>query len=475
MSEDITLTKKETNSKQPELGMLDKQAEIILRIVPVALAGGGPVTQTTQIDEWLNLLNERYDVPVRRLGVAGHKAEFVDEQITGTIYPLDRLIQPATSISDIYHSVSIAVAEEIHYLYARGIRHFASVCCGYTSYGLFALQQVVGKLNKANPDDPITGNIIIQDSSFPDTDNLSTKLDSRSYPTTRFYGSSYQSTSHLRIIFTLNGAIPFDVALSNRVPDGCIPIMTSLPYTPRYIEKWQEIGEASKVEARRRLLNILPGWNKIKSTDWVVPFLASDIWDADSVGKWLTLEQYNTVVEGTLAIVNALCLLSEKTDRPIFLPLIRQGADWILSQNIVNVFSVDHQNSNSSSGVVVVPYDTLVQSSFIDLIGSANLVINRSVQSNAFVETIFAGTPQLVITIPAAGYMENELMAQGMKEGLLKYNHEDTDLSTKMYDVLTKPDYQTELVNSLQVTFDDLYSNSATNFGSILIKAAGLG
>jgi len=49
MSKDTTLIRKEANGNQLELKILNKQAEIFLRIVPVALAGGGPVTQLLKL------------------------------------------------------------------------------------------------------------------------------------------------------------------------------------------------------------------------------------------------------------------------------------------------------------------------------------------------------------------------------------------------------------------------------------------
>src|SRR5947207_1921810 len=96
-------------------GTLDKRSEVLLRIVPVALAGGGSVTQTTQIDEWLNILG--HEIPIRRLGVISPRAGFVDEQVTGIIYPLDRAIEPASSVSEIYHNVCTAIINELDYLY----------------------------------------------------------------------------------------------------------------------------------------------------------------------------------------------------------------------------------------------------------------------------------------------------------------------------------------------------------------------
>lgn len=457
------------------LSILEKRSETLLRIVPVALAGGGSVTQATQIDEWLDILGEQHHIPVRRIGVAGPRPDFVDEEVTGVVYPLDRSIQPGGSVSEIYHHVSITIADELNYLYLMGIRHFTAVCCGYTSYGLFALQRALEMLNASHLSSPMTSNVIIQDSSFPDIDVLSTQLDQHGYPLTRFYGPAYQSTPYLRIVFTLNGAIPFDVYLSKRLPPGCIPIMTALPYTPRYIASWQNRAKLSKGEARKQLGRALPAVTSITSTDYVIPLVASGgCWEESSVGKWMTREQFITVEEGTLTLVNALRSLSERSGKRIFMPLIRQGANFVLSQQVPDVYSTERGSLDVQTGVIVLPYDTLPQPSFIDLISGSDLVVHRTVQTNSFAETIFARVPLVVMTIPAAGYMDAEMMAGAMKHGLLAYNEDPTEISAEMYRILTESDYQDTVVKSLEELFMGMYSHQESNFGAVLAKLAGV-
>ncbi len=456
-------------------GTLEKRAEALLRIVPVALAGGGSVTQATQIDEWLTMLGEQNDVPVRRIGVVSPRAGFVDEQVTGVIYPLDRAIEPASSVSEIYHNVCIAIAHELDYLYARGIRHFAAVCCGYTSYGLFALKKAMGKLNASHTNDPITANVIIQDSSFPDVDVLSTQLDSDGYPLTRFYGPAYRLTQYLRVVFTLNGAVPFDVTLSKRCPAGCVPVMTALPYTPRYIASWQSRAKISKSEARERLEQALPELARVTPADWLIPLVASGgCWEKASVGKWMTPEQFLTVEQGTLTLIAALRIVSEQTGRRIYLPLIRQGAVFALAQQLPGVYSIEEELTDGQTGVIILPYDTLPQPSFIELITASDLVVHRTVQTNSFAETIFAQAPQLVMTIPAAGYMEAELMAQSMEQGLIRYNQDPQEIASEIIRILTEPGQREALVNNLEDTFNSMYSNPESNFGIVLARVARL-
>ena len=143
-------------------GWLDKRSEALLRVVPVALAGGGPVTQTIQIDQWLQRLSEQNNhIPGRRIGVAS-QAGLADERVIGKIYGLDRTIPAGSSISEINHNVSAVIADELDFLYStKKIRHFTCVCCGYTSYGLFALKRAIERLNTSHPNDTMTANVII--------------------------------------------------------------------------------------------------------------------------------------------------------------------------------------------------------------------------------------------------------------------------------------------------------------------------
>jgi hypothetical protein len=451
-----------------------KKVEVFLRFVPVALAGGGPVTLIVQMDEMLSALSKKYGIPVRRIGVEGERIEFVNEEITGKIYPLDRKITSADSIQEIYRNTCETTIEELQYFYAKGIRHFVGLYNGYTSYGLFALKRAMKRINETNSGDPITGNVIIQDSSFPDTEALSTDLDSGGYPVTRFHKDAYQSTPHLSVIFIVNATIPFDMTLSRRIPSGCLPMATSLTYTPRYIEVWKQRGNTQKSEARSRLKNILPGWSLITPTDRVISLLSSDIWDPSYIGKWMTAEEYATVVRGTTAIVKSLLHLSDRTNRPIFLTMVRKGVDWILSQGFARVVSAEKVKTPVSSGLVVVPYDVLEQSNFIDLITGSDLLINRAAHTNAFTETIIAGKPQVVLTMPALGYMDAELMAKSMEMGILKYDQNPIEMGNEIYKILTDSEYQEQLISHLSALLNSMYSNPDTNFWDVVHRIAGL-
>src|SRR5712691_153639 len=341
------------------LGTLDKRSEALLRVVPVALAGGGPVTQTIQIDQWLQRLSEQNNnIPVRRIGGAS-QAGLADERVIGKIYGLNRTIPAGSSISDIYHNVSAVIAGELDYLYStKKIRHFTCVCCGYTSYGLFALKRAIERLNASHPHDAITANVIIQDRCFPDVDSLSQELDERGFPSTRFYGPAYASMPDMRVVFTLNGALPFDVRLSKRTPAGCEHIMTTFPFTDEYVEGWQAAGKKPKLEARKRLEQFLPGLASSETSDWMVPLVASGgCWDEQNVGKWMTERQFESMVQGTLTIVRALQYVAERGNKRIFLLLSGRGADLIRSQQIAGVYNMEDENLDTlpETGVLLLP------------------------------------------------------------------------------------------------------------------------
>jgi hypothetical protein len=420
-------------------------------------------------------MHEQYDIPVRRIGVEGGDASFVDEQITGKLYPLDRAMPSSSTPSEVYQRACETLGAELNDLYAAGTRHIMGVCCGYTSYGLFALKRAVQEINDAHPDDPFSGNIIIQDSSFPDTDTFNTDLDEQGYPTSRFYGPAYQSLPHLRIAFTLNGAVPFDVSLSKRAPRECVNLMTTFPFTPRYMRRWQDERRRTQSEARKLLDGVLPQWDKIQPDDRIVPLLASGgCWEESSVGKWMTAEQYDTVLQGTNTLVQALVQVAQEHAQQIVLPIIRQGGQYILSASLQGVYPIEQRQSASEPGLFVLPYDTVPQPLFANLILSSDLVVNRAVQANSFAETILAHVSQVVLTIPGAGYMDAELMAQSLERGHLRHNQSVAQINEELTRLLTDHTYRDQRVNSLWAIFQNMFTSTESNFGHVLMRAAGL-
>ena len=460
-------------TRQTELNIFKKKSEALLRVVPVALAGGGPVTQTIQIDEWFNILNKKYTIPVRRLGVKSPRSEFVNENFTGKIYSLDQEIETSASIKGIYKNVTDAVVREVEYLYSNGIRHITGVCCGYTSYGPFAFQRALKKVNLSNKNDILTANLMIQDSSFPDTDNLSESLDIDGYPMTRFYGPAYQSNSWLKIVFTLNAVVPFDVTLSKRIPQGCTPLLASFPFTKTYISKWQK--KMSKSDAMEQLNGVIPSWEKITHNDLIIPFLSSDIWDPSFIGKWMTQQQFNTVVEGTLNFVKALSYVSKVTKKNVFLPIIKNAEKFILSQNMSDVYPMNaYEVSMKKRAVYIMPYNVIPQHLFINLIAASDIVVNRSTQSNSFIETIMTDTAQLVSIIPAADYMDGELMAMNLKHGLIAYNWPSEKIGMEIEKIITDNTYKNDLIGKFKQMLIKMNEDQKTNFGSILTEVSGL-
>ncbi len=459
--------KVESNEKQ-------RQAEIILRVVPVALAGGGPVTKTILFDEWLETLANKTRIPVRRIGVAADRPDFVDERMTGKFYPLDRTIEPADTISRIYENVYGVIKDELTELYESGYRYFLAVTKGYTSYLLFGLKKALEQINAQNPKDPMAGRILMEDCSFPDTDVLSQELDERGYPVTRFHGPSFQSTPYLEVVFAMSSPVFFDIKNSKRVPDGCSALVCSMPYTPRYMENLKKIGEQSKSEARTRLFAELPGWEKIDKEGLLIPFLTSDIWSPDSIGKWMTREQHDTVVEGTANLVRALVKVSRKMNKTVYLPMVNKGADFIISFNFDHVYTLETLGQPEAPAVALVSYVSLQQPDYFDLIAASDLVINRTAQSNSFAETIIVSTPQVVLTLPAAGYMEAEISARSLNRGVLEYNTPFGEMAEEMVKILNDPDYRKNLLQELGKMLYENYVHPDTNFGNLIAKTAGL-
>ncbi len=464
----------ETQVLDQSLNIIDRKAEVLLRFVPVPLAGGGPALQAIQVDELLEELKDDLGVLVRRIGIRGPKPAFVDEQITGRFYALDRAIEPAENVHDIYKNATKAIQDDLSRLYVKGVRHFAAVCCGYTSYGALAFHKAIESINGSNPQDPMTGNVLVQDSSFPDTDVLSTDLDEEGCPATRFYGPAYRSSTFLRIVFTVNGAVPFDVRLSKRRPEGCDTLMTTVPFSERYAQVWKSAGSRPVEEARRGLSQHIAGIERVEADAWVVSLLASGgIWDAANIGKWMRQPEFDTVALGTLTMVKALHEVVRRTNRSIFFLTHANGVDFILNHQLPEVTSIDEHHVASKS-VYLLKYENLEQSRYMDLITSSNLVINRAVQANSFVETILALRPQLVITMPAAGYMEAELMAEDLPIGRMPYDTLAFSMADELERLLTDQAHAATYVTTMLDVFNQMNDDPQSSFSEVLAFVAGL-
>jgi len=121
-----------------------------------------------QIDELLQEIIGKYDVPVRRIGAKADRADFVDESLTGKYFDNDRYISfgENISIANIYRNCYERIKEEIRTLVLeRGIHHVLVIFCGYTSYGLWGLKKALKEMNNELTE-KVTANAIIQDSSF---------------------------------------------------------------------------------------------------------------------------------------------------------------------------------------------------------------------------------------------------------------------------------------------------------------------
>jgi hypothetical protein len=169
----------------------------------------------------------------------------------------------------------------------------------------------------------------------------------------------------------------------------------------------------------------------------------------------------------------ALSQVAQHSGRRVVLPIIQQAADVIFAWELPAVCHIE-QSAPESGSVAVLPYDTLPQASFTNLMLCANLVINRSIQSNAFAETLIARLPQLVMTIPAAGYMDAELMAESMPLGHFRYNQPVEALAAEITRLLDDSAYREQSGGSLWSLFDRMYASPETNFGHVLARFAGV-
>jgi UDP-N-acetylglucosamine:LPS N-acetylglucosamine transferase len=175
-----------------------------------------------------------------------------------------------------------------------------------------------------------------------------------------------------------------------------------------------------------------------------------------------------------MGLAAALGLVASQMGRRIVMPIHASGARFILDRRIPSVKRLQDWTGASQAGIAVLEFDGLRQATFADLITRADVVINRAVQANSFPETILAGRPQLVITMPAAGYMDSELMADKMPCARCRYDEAPEKLAGAIGRLLFDEAARNACVKSLRSMLHASFAAPGANFGCILAQAIGI-
>ncbi len=298
-----------------------------------------------------------------------------------------------------------AMDTALRQLAANGVQQPLIVTLGYTAFGPDAVRRAMPMARRSGIR-RVT--VVLVDSAFPDTDAMDTDVDDDGWPLGRFYRDSYRGMPDLTVLFALTSAYSFEPrVLAARCPPVSGVGVIAPPYRQEYIDSLQE----TTADATSAIYGLWPEVGQRRRSDVVIPLVSSDIWSPDSVGAFMTAEQYETVLMGTETIVRGLGLIARRRGGRVLLP-VDESARWFLEGKLGQSLS----DVNADTGVIPLYYSDLDQAVHAQMLASSDLAVSRTGgQANASVVLALCGTPSVIIDMPARGYMQAELSSMGVE------------------------------------------------------------
>ncbi len=403
--------------------------DAVIICLPTALAGKGTARQLEQAAATFVRAMGRRGIPFAYVGKP------VDCAVAELRTPLAVIEPSQQGVRGIYRAATAAFESALGTLYERGSRRPVIVSMGYTAYGPEAIRRAIEALAESGSD--MEAIVCLVDSTYPDTDILATDVDASGWPESRFFGPAYRSTASLRTLFFVTSAYGYDPALLNRrAPPGLDGVaVIAPPYSDRYVDHIERIASEGKDAGLGPVAELLPGFERQDidsstrgaprfdhrgSEDFLIPIVGSDIWSADAVDSWMTSEQHHSCLAGTKAVVQALVGVAEQTGRTVRVPIDLAGADYIRDQRLPSVAVLPPAKASNGeidgARVVLSAYRDLSQEQHARLLGAADVAVSRTGgQANSTVVLALARTPNVVVDMPACGYMQSELTSLAVR------------------------------------------------------------
>lgn len=313
--------------------------------------------------------------------------------------PLSR-IKPTTDVSSTYEACANALTDAFRRLADSGCRHPLVLSMGYTSFGPAGARRA---WREAQSHGIEAASVILVDSAFPD--GMSDETDSSGAPATRFFTPEYRSEPGFDTYFALTSAYNYDPrVLAARLPDVRSVQVVAPPYHDAYISDLEAAAERGRTR-RFAAVPSLPLLAALNTSDVVIPIVSSDIWTASAVGLWMREPEYRTVLSGTSLILRALARVAESLSGRIIVPVDRSilGAELDMDVRLLAA-------NSPTTGLFLLPYSDLSQAEHTAMLAASHAALSRTGgQANAFVVGAVAGTPILVVDLPACGYMQAEM------------------------------------------------------------------
>ena len=213
------------------------------------------------------------------------------------------------------------------------------------------------------------------DCSPPDTDSLGTS------PSSRFFADGYKGTHG--ILYGWHNCLP-----KSRVPNNLASYqLTAQPFSGEEVKQMR--AQRSRAEP------------KMNSSDKLqVVLSSSDIWDRAAIGAWMTEQQWKGTMTGTASLLQALSRLGENLDKRVQL-----FADPALPRELAQ-----------EARFIDLQLGRLPPDGYRRLILGADLMVCRGSHSVTSAECAAMGVSQMVLPMPADGYMNAEDFTEHVAE-----------------------------------------------------------
>lgn len=484
-NEAVFFTPEDVLEGRLRFGFNGQKADAIVIVNAGGVANGGPATQILQASECARRIAEGSTMTTHYIGPQGAAASHVVESITGVLPEQIAVVPSSDAIVDRYNNAYIAMKSGLERIFQEGKRKIVIISNGYTGYTSWGTKKAVNELTQEEYKD-VEVKIIIQDSSFPDTDNPNNQTTDGSIPIDRFALDAYKSNGNVEVYFLMNNWLPVDPQESrNRAPAGIIAGTASFPFTPQYYESWLELRNTSKQEARYQLSDRVtthPDFQEaLRDLDTIiVPFFASSgYFDDRNVGKWMTEEQFEDMQNATMLLIDSLSEVSRRTGRKIALTAVPSFVH--MARTLCPEIFEGEQSEYSGLKIIEVP--PMSQDNYRLYGRTADIGIFRTSQTNTMPEIMATGVPAVLLTAPAHGYMSVETMDRLFREigGVHVYPHTPQEdliqylrLCTEYLDYPEFHDYQELQVRIQDGTLLEVHNDSGRNFMNIAAHISGV-
>ena len=452
-----------------EFGFGNQPADAILVANVSGIANGGPTTQVLQLLSGATRLADSIKIFHGFVGGEGELPFFADE-LTGAI-PTDHLanIAPATTVPDTFKTVQAGMENALEQLKNKGMKNIVIVSNGYTAFAPFGVKKA---LETVDPEKSMKVKFLMQDSSYPDTDNPVNDLTPEGFPTDRFNPDSYQSNGQVEVIMLMNNWVTLNPKWPNkRAPKGTLCGTASFPFSPEYVKYWESFRLISKQKARNDFAEKIQQTNPkiaglLNNPEAIfIPLIASSgYFDRNNVGKWMTSDQFDDMRNGCKTLIESLSLVAKTTNKPVLIT----GTNGFTK--MVEGLEIGHNLFIATSPI-------FKQSAYGIFLRSADLLIHRTTQANTMAEAVIAGIPSVVLTMPSHGYMDvDKIDSQFKFDGGRQYfpTVKIETLAEKIQAIATDPGETASIVETQYRIFYATHKYYGTNFFTILAHLAGI-